>query len=400
MTQREVRGQGSWGEYMAAGNEPWAEPPGTTLDGIKYDAAEVPALTNPPDVELLQHRTWNFLVLCRRDATTEGGQRILKLQQPYGAIAATMAWGCNLGPTNKFTIRNAFEFLDTPGQFYFNRATHELFYFAKDGEDMAAAEVSAPLSEGLLRITGSSTNERVKNLIFTGLTFSCDHWQLEQAGNSRGMVGVQSLGLYTRFRADGNHHKSSYNICDLPQATVEISSASNLRFERNQFLHLASGGAVSLVNDVVDCEIVGHVFSDLSGNAVNVGHPQHYAVGDGLRFKSGIEGVCARDRISNNFIRRVSRDCKQGEAISGFFTEAVEISHNDIAGVPYGGIALAGGGATRKFRRRKFRRTTSSRSTKFSTRSRNCPRTAARFTSSANSRADASKAITSTRSRG
>ena len=225
MTQREVRGQGSWGEYMAAGNEPWAEPPGKTLDGIKFDAAEVPALTNPPDVELLQHRTWNFLVLCRRDATTEGGQRIMKLQQPYGAIAATMAWGCNLGPTNKFTIRNAFEFLDTPGQFYFNRATHELFYFAKDGEDMAAAEVSAPLSEGLLRITGSSTNERVKNLIFTGLTFSCDHWQLEQAGNSRGMVGVQSLGLYTRFRADGNHHKSSYNICDLPQAQHRPSGA-------------------------------------------------------------------------------------------------------------------------------------------------------------------------------
>jgi hypothetical protein len=50
--------------------------------------------------------------------------------------------------------------------------------------------------------------------------------------------------------------------------------------------------------------------------------------------------VCARDVISNNWIRNVSLDFKQEEAISGFFTEAVEISHNDIRGVPYGGIAL------------------------------------------------------------
>ena len=57
-------------------------------------------------------------------------------------------------------------------------------------------------------------------------------------------------------------------------------------------------------------------------------------------FKPGVAGVCARDKISNNWIRNVSLDFKQGEAISGFFTEAVEISHNDIQGVPYGGIAL------------------------------------------------------------
>jgi hypothetical protein len=340
MTQREFTGHGAWGEFVVTGGEPWAETPGKTLDGIQFDAAELPALMNPADVELLQHRTWNFLVLGVREAAVENNLRILKLQQPLGAIAATMAWGCNLGPTNKFTIRNAFEFLDSPGQFYFNRATHTLYYFARDGEDMATAQAIAPMSEGLLKISGNATNDRVKNLTFSGLTFANDHWLLEDVGGSRGMVGVQSLGLYTKFRADGNHHKSHYNICDLPQATVEISSAENIRFERNHFVHLASGCAVSLVNDVVDTTIIGNVFNDISGNAVNVGHPQHYVIGDGPLFANGVEGVCARDRISNNFIRNVSREFKQGEAVSGFFTEALEISHNDIAGVPYGGIAL------------------------------------------------------------
>jgi hypothetical protein len=340
MTQRDFKGLGAWGEFTVNGTEPWAETPGKTLDGIRFDAAQLPALANPADVELLQRRTWNFLVMCVRDETEESGRRVLKLQQPYGAIAATMAWGCGIAPTNKFTVRNAFEFLDSPGQFYFNRATHTLFYFARDGEDMAKAEVIAPASEGLLKITGGATNDRVKNLIFSGITFSHDHWLLENVAGSRGMVGVQSLGLYTRFRADGNHHVSHYDICDLPQATVEISGAQNIRIEKNSFLHLASGSAVCLANDVVDSAVSGNEFADISGNAVNVGHPQHYIIGDGPKYKNGIEGVCARDVISDNFIRKVSLDYKQGEAISGFFTEAVEILHNDIAGVPYGGIAL------------------------------------------------------------
>jgi hypothetical protein len=340
MTQRDFKGLGAWGEFTVNGNEPWAETPGKTLDGIAFDATQLPALTNPSDVELLQRRTWNFIIACVQNETTEDGRRVLKLQQPYGAIAATMAWACGLAPTNKFTVRNAYEFLDSPGQFYFNRTTHTLFYFAPDGEDMSKAVVIAPTSEGLLKIIGSTTNDRVKNLGFSGLTFSYDHWLLQQVADSRGMVGVQSLALYTRFRADGDHHKSHYNICDLPQATVEIRNAENISFERNRFLHLASGCAISLANDVVNSSVTGNVFSDISGNAVNIGHPQHYIIGDGPRYPNGIEGVCAHDKVSDNFIRKVSLDYKQGEAISGFFTEAVEISHNDLAGLPYGGIAL------------------------------------------------------------
>lgn len=340
MTRADFTGRGAWGEFVVKGDEPWAETPGATLDGIKFDAAEMPALTNPADIELLQRRIWTFLVMGVRDVATEDGFRVAKLQQPLGAVAATMAWECNIAPQESFTLRNAFEFLDRPGQFYFNRVTHTLYYFARDEEDMTKAEVIAPTSEGLLRIAGGSTSGRVANLVFSGLTFSHDHWQLNRVADSHGAIGVQSLGYYTHFRADGNHHKTRYNILDLPRATVELRNAENIRFERNHFTRLASGCAVSLVNDVVDSEVVGNAFHDLSGNAVNVGHPQHYAIGDGPLFPAGVEGACARVRISNNWIRDVSLEFKQQEAISGFFTEAVEISHNDIARVPYGGIAL------------------------------------------------------------
>ena len=340
LTEATFQGQGAWGEFIISGSEPWAETSGKTLDGIAFDAAKLPPFAQPSDVELLQHRIWNFLVMGVRDIVTESNQTIVKLQQPYGAIAATMAWKCNIDPQGTFTVRNAYELLKSPGLFYFNRRTHTLYYYPRPGEDMSRAVVIAPLSEGLLRIAGDSTGRRAKNLAFERLTFSYDHWLLNRIADSRGMVGVQSLGLYTKFRADGNWHKSHYNICDLPQGTVELRNCEKIRFERNRFIHLSSGVAISLVNDVVDSAVVGNVFLDLAGNAINVGHPQHYIIGDGPLYPAGVEGACSRDLIQNNWIRQVSLDFKQEEAISGFFTQEIEISHNDIQGVPYGGIAL------------------------------------------------------------
>ena len=338
MTRADFKGQGPWGEFIVKGDEPWADTPGKTLDGVEFNSAEVPVFRNPGDIELLQHRSWNFLVMGVRDIARGNGHAVLKLQQPYGAIAGTIAWNCNIDPKGTFTIRNAYELLKNPGEFYFDRAAHTLYYF-RNGEDLSRAGTIAPISEGLLRIAGTSPSDRVRNLVFAGLTFSYDEWQLENVAGSHGMVGAQSVALYTRFRADGNWHKGNYNVCDLPQATVDVRNAGNIRFERDRFIHLSSGTAVSLVNDVVDTTVIGNVFGDLSGNAVNVGHPQHYIIGGGPLFK-GTAGVCARDTIKDNWIRRVSLDFQQEEAISGFFTQSVEISHNDIAGVPYGGIAL------------------------------------------------------------
>jgi hypothetical protein len=340
MASAEFDGLGGWGEFVVHGNEPWAETPGKTFDGVKFKAGGRTSFAHPEDIELAQNKTWTSVVVGVREIAMDGDLMVAKLQQPYGAIAASLAWHCYFDPNKRFTLRNAYELLTRPGQFYFNRTTHTLYYYPKPGEDMAKAEVIAPMSEGLLRITGESTEHRVERLTFEGLSFTYDHWLLKQVGDSRGFAGVQSLGLYTKFRADGNWHKDHYDLCDLPQATVELRSCRDVQFVRNHFTHLSSGTGISLINDVVDSTVVGNTFTDSLGNAINVGHPQHYIIGDGPLYPAGVEGVCARDTIGNNWIRHVSLDFHQEEAISGFFTQAVTITHNDVADVPYGGIAL------------------------------------------------------------
>jgi len=343
MTQADFQGQGAWGTFEIKGDEPWADTPGKTLDGVRFKASEVQMFANPDEVELLQAKVWNFHILGVRDMAREGDQTIVKLQQPLGAIAATMRWNCNLNPKGKFTIQNAYELLKNPGEFYFNHKTHALYYIPRPGEDMATAEVIAPSGKGLLRITGDSTEKRAGNLVFTGLKFCYDDWSLFKVGDSHGATGVQSLAYYTRFRSDGNHHVNHYAICDLPQGAVEVRNATNVAFLRNRFIDLSSGSAISFVNDVTNSQIVGNIFQDDSGNAINIGHPQHYVADDSPLFPKGIDGVCANIKITNNLIRNVSSEFKQEEAISGFCTQGVQVLHNDIASVPYGGIFLGWG---------------------------------------------------------
>jgi hypothetical protein len=156
---------------------------------------------------------------------------------------------------------------------------------------------------------------------------------------SRAFAGIQSLGLAVKYVPGGNWHPTEYNSIDVPAGTIDLKNCSDIQFIRNRFEHIGSAISISLVNDVVDSEVTGNYFCDMLGNAVNVGHPQHYKIGDGNIYKAGIEGVCKNIRVTNNYIRCSSLDFRQVEGITAYFVENVKLDHNDISGTPYGAIS-------------------------------------------------------------
>lgn len=337
-----VFGQGGYGTFHITGKEPWASTAGTEYAGIKFKPDEVGVYNNPRNVELFQSNVWSEPILCVEDMFSEEGYTVVLLQQPYGAIALNMSWvpfRATPRPDRPIYIRNAYELLDEPGEFYFDDQTHMLYYYSR-GEDMTTAEVYAPVVEGLVRIQGDSASSRVRNIQFYGLTFAYDDYLLSSLGNSRGWVSVQSLSQFTRYIKDGNWHLNHYNDITIPKGTVNVCNAESIRIERNRFEHLASAVALSLENDVVNTTVIGNTFGDLMGTSVNVGHPQHYKIGDGEQFPDGVEGVCKNILISNNFVCNACLDFRQIEGMTGFFAENVKIVHNEISGTPYGGLAL------------------------------------------------------------
>jgi len=336
-TEKTVKGLGACGEYIIKGNEPWAFGADTTTDGIKFYAKDVSNYNNSEDIELVQLNVWTEKIFCVQEIKKDADTAIVKLQQPYGAIATSLGWAAATNFKGNFMIRNAYELLDSPGEFYFNRKTQTL-YFYSNGEDMSTAEVIAPVSDGLIRIEGRSTKARVKNIKFEGITFSYDHWQLLNVAGSHGFAGIQSLGLAVKYIPGGNWHPTEYNSTDVPRGSIQVQNAENISFVRNRFTKLSSAVAINLENDASHCEIIGNFFNDLLGNAVNIGHPQHYKIGDGDIYPEGIEGLCEYNKVNNNYIRNVSLDFRQVEGITAFFVANTRIEHNDIEGTPYGAI--------------------------------------------------------------
>lgn len=335
----EVIGQGGYGTFTVTGDEPWASTAGTEFAGIKFKSDEVGVYDNPRYVELVQSNVWSEPILCVDKMFSEDGYTVTTLQQPYGAIAFNMGW-VPVRADRPFMVRNAYELLDEPGEFYFNDQTDTLYYFCAAEEDMTTAQVFAPAVEGLVSIAGDSTSERVRNIQLCGLTFAFDDYLMSSLGDSHGWVSIQSLSQFVRYVKDGNWHPNRYNDITIPQGTVNVCNAESIRIERNRFEHLASAVSVSLENDVVNTAVIGNYFGDLMGTSVNVGHPQHYKIGDGEQFPAGVEGVCKNILISNNFVHNACLDFRQVEGMTGFFLENVRIVHNEISGSPYGGIAL------------------------------------------------------------
>ena len=57
----------------------------------------------------------------------------------------------------RYYVENVREALDAPGEWYLDRKTGVLLYWPREGEDMAKAEVVAPVLGELVRIVGERT---------------------------------------------------------------------------------------------------------------------------------------------------------------------------------------------------------------------------------------------------
>lgn len=335
------QGGGVLSRFTITGDESWAFGAGEGVDGIKLVDPELTIFRNAEDVEIVQEKVWTEKILCVREMDKWGDTIVVRFQQPAGAIINSMAWAGKIDYNKLFYVRNAYELLDEPGEFYFDRSAQTLYYMCRDGEDMEQAVVIAPICEGLLRLHGQSQERQLRDFHIEGITFAYDAWNLMPVGDSRGFGSIQTLGLATKYIPDGNWHPTKYNSCDTPAGCVDVRSASGIQITGCRFEHLGCASAVTMLNDVSDSNVEGCVFNDIFGNAVTVGHPQHYEIGDGEGvFAPGIEGLCHDIRITDNYIRNTSIDFRQVEAILGFFVRDVHIDHNDILGCPYGAIAL------------------------------------------------------------
>ncbi|MFI1510777.1 RICIN domain-containing protein [Streptomyces sp. NPDC020597] len=350
MASKTITSAGCYGTYtVTAGQAPWAWESGSQCDGAKYGLSDLPAVaSDQDDVEIKSATTWTTAIVGVRQITTssDGANRVALFQQPGAAIAQGPPNG-NFNPNGAHTFMNAYEFLDQPGEFFFDKTNHELYYYKSDSENLATAKVFAPNHlPTLLKIAGTSTTDHARNITFSGLTVEHSDWNLFNVAGSvfrQGQQGNAGSTVYTRK----NFHAYTYRNVDLPPAIIQIENADGIVLQRNTVQHTGADG-ITLANDVTDSQLTGNYVNDTAGSALTVGHPQHVYIGDYTsanheKYPVNVEGVCKNITVTDNYLYDSAVLFQGSSPVSAYFADSLSVQHNRIQKSPWAGITLGWG---------------------------------------------------------
>lgn len=360
MPSKQIQGQGGYGEYtINEGEGDYAWETLTKSDGVKFNSSDLPAdIKNPSDIEVQTRTTWQTQTIAIRGVESHDGYTVALFEQPYGTMAQNLSWNTAYNPSKSNTVYNVFEFLDEPGEFYFDRAEQKLYYWPREGEDMTTADVYAPNVDTLLRISGENIMSHVSNIVIDGLTFANSDWNLYEIAGSHGKTSTQaSLSLTSTA---SNWHYSAYRSVDLTPSAVEVQSADNIEFINNTIKHTANDG-LNVINDVSESKFEGNVIYDTGATGLSIGHPQHHFIGDKgseeltgykdpsnqhsdmEKYDTDVEGLCTKLEISNNYIRDIGKEFNGTHGISLYYGTDNKILHNHVEDTPYSGISIGWG---------------------------------------------------------
>ena len=372
------------GEADAGGLPDWAWNTGSGFDGLLFNQSGLNLSDDDPnvmDIEIENQRIWNKNIVCIREIEDDdNGKWILKLQQPYGVIAQSMGFGCEIETNGDYMIHNAFALLDQPGEFFFDRNARTLYYKPMDGEDLSTAEVfvprletiaefkGTPVASGDLTTAGEKTiTGQVKHIIFDGVSFAHTDWNLQKVGDSYGKATIQAANVIVAYSTK-NWHVDMYRNLDLLPGAIEMEHAHSIKI-RNGEIKLTGAEAVVLSNDVDYCEVSGNYFYQTGGSGVVVGHPTgihendslepdvYYYKYDGLkpyvsadgpgaereRWLNGTERVPRHVTVSDNLLVETCRLFPAHCPITSYFTQNLEVSSNFIYDASYSGMSIGWG---------------------------------------------------------
>jgi len=314
-----------------------------------FPSSLVAALKNPDGAEMIVAQQWAIAILRLKTLVIDGPTARVTFHQPESKIEFEHPWPQPIlktdGGSGAFSLANAIEFLDEPGEWYHDRATGRIYYWPREGEDMRTATVIAPALETLLNVTGT-TDRPVAHVAFQGIRFSNTAWLRPSfAGHvplQAGMAITEAYQLHPKGTPDWRS-LDNQTWTERAPAGVTITNAHHLRFERCRFEHLAMSG-LDLVSGTRDNAVEGCVFRDLGGNGIQLGSFNGLGIESHLPCSPSNEReICTRERIANNVVTDCANDDWGCVGIIAGYVRDTTIEHNEISNVSYMGVSLGWG---------------------------------------------------------
>ncbi len=124
-------------------------------------------------------QVWEIAVLRVESIRIQGTNALVTFKQPESKIEFQHPWPPVIVKTNyraPFFLANAVQFLDSPGEWFEDLTAGKIYYWPREGEDLAHAKIIAPVLETLVKIEGDRWTSRFPTFEFKGITFAHTTW--------------------------------------------------------------------------------------------------------------------------------------------------------------------------------------------------------------------------------
>jgi hypothetical protein len=251
-------------------------------------------------------------------------------------------------------LSNAYEFLDSPGEWYLDPATGALSYIPLAGQSMSTAAVELPTLQSLVEVGGTYAAP-AHHITFSGITFTGTSW-LGPSSNQG--YADQQTGAYISGNWNWPSFSSCHDGCAQFEATrpnwlqspaaVQVSAANNITFTDSQFVNLGQT-AIGIGNDpsahssgvglgtgnitVTRSEIARDVAGGIvvGGVRADAHHP------------SDTRMVNRDITISNNRLHDLGTDHRGIVSVLATYVTNASLSHNEVYNLPYTGMSIGYG---------------------------------------------------------
>ncbi len=295
----------------------------TAADNTVYiDALAAAGITkdNLNGVEIVSLVEWKSQLFQIIDIRHEEG-KLTEIDLNESQFAALM----NYDMTKKtltgrgYWLQNHLNFLDEPGEFWYDRTNGVIYYYPYADQNMQTATVEYATLDKLIDIQNGA-NFTFDGISFTGTTTA--HFV-----NKHGLVAELGATYYTYSGDPGTN---------VPCAAIWADGTEGLEILNCNFHDLAGHGLLSNFG-TKDLTVNGNVFRNLGMSGIIVGVNQRQWN------EAGLLGASERVTITNNYVTNIGTDVPCAPAIKVARSKDLKINHNTIIHASYSAI-MAGWG--------------------------------------------------------
>lgn len=327
--------------------------------GFDDDAENVAHLKQQElsNLEMIVHQRWAIAILRVKDYVVDGDVVRLTFYDPESRLEFEHPWpqpviredrGDGVRRTSSFNLLGGYSLL-TPGTWYQDNATAEIFYYPTDAEqgtaDASWRRFNVPVLHQLVEVSGS-LERPVHDIRFEGVSFEHAAWtRPSEQGHVTLQGGMYLLDAY-KLDVPGLPEKAyleNQAWIERPKAAVTVRGGRHIDFVGCSFRHLGATGLDYVWADSA-CVVRGCHFEDIGGTALALGAFPDRGFETHVPFRPvNMQELCSDIRIEGNLIEDCTNEDWGCVGIGAGYVADVMICDNELRELNYSGICVGWG---------------------------------------------------------